>query len=135
MPTEPMHEGALMKEEWTVNHINTTNFGERKEIGNYSAFCVMGEKFGQNSQFFGMEVELFQYNYKGEVKIARLSGLNGVLTRMGQHKDKMKFHLTWPSCLKILEACREFEMISALKDKVVWREINEAIEVVIKNKP
>jgi hypothetical protein len=124
-----------MEEEWTANHLNIINLGERKEIGNYSAFCVMGEKFGQNSQFSGIGVEIIQHNHKGEAKTAHLSGLNGILARMGQHKDKMKFHLTWPSCMKILELYRKSGMVSVLKNKIAWIEMNEAIEVAIKNKP
>jgi hypothetical protein len=123
----------MSEEKWVVNYIKTNKLGERKEIAERSSFCVMGEGFGENSQFSGIEIGLLQYNYLGEVKRVNLAGLSGVLARMGQSREKMKFHLTWAACLQILEECKKSGIITIIENRIIWREINHAIEMVTKN--
>lgn len=120
---------------WRVNFIGVSDFGTRKEIGMEDEFCVMGAGFGQNSMFSGLEIDLLQYDVEGETRSVNFKNLSGTFARMGQHPDKMKFHLDWPSCLKIMKVCEDAGIIPMTDKKLIWIEINNALEMLIKNQP
>lgn len=120
---------------WRVNYIGVSDFGTRKEIGTEDAFCVMGAGFGQNSVFAGLEIDLLQYDADGETRRVNLKDLSGTFARMGQHTDKMKFHLDWPSCLKVMKACQEAGIVPMTDGKLIWIEINNVFDVLIKSQP
>lgn len=105
---------------WTVNHIGVTDSGKKTESG-------------ENLKFTGVTLEILQYDYQGVVKTARISGLEGVLARTGP--DKTKFHLSWQSCLGLMDVFQKNGMISTLNGKIAWVEANNAIEMVVKNNP
>ena len=123
----------MNESDWAINHIQVINFGKRKEIAVSSPFCVMGDGLGENSSFSDIEVEMLQYNSDGVAKNIRFQQLNGVLSRLGQNKNAMRFHLTWLSCLKILKECEGSKILPVLDKKIIWREINECIEMLLKN--
>lgn len=105
---------------WAVNHVGVTDLGKKTESG-------------ENLKFTGIALEVLQYDYQGVVRTAKISGLEGVLARTGP--NKMKFHLSWHSCLGLTEVFEKSGMIPALDGKIAWAEANNAIEAVVRNSP
>jgi len=91
------------------------------------------KEFRENSVFEKISLDICQHNGDGASKNVTISDLKGTFARMGP--DVMRFHLTWPSCLSILDAASKAGIVLIPDEKIIWREINKAIEAILKNTP
>ena len=103
---------------WPANSVSISSLGNNKTSG-------------ENILYPDICTEVVQYDGENEPKRIRLESLSGVFARTGP--NKMNFYLDWPSCISIITSADKAGMKLILGQRVIWMEVNQAIDSVIKN--